>query len=97
MRAYFLLALLLALFVQAQNQPEVKVNHFQNLPARLYFFDDATVCRPHIHHATHTSSLICSRMSYTMILSSATSTFPPTKAKIGSAHKTYQKERQLCS
>ncbi|KAH9989911.1 Oligoxyloglucan reducing end-specific cellobiohydrolase [Russula compacta] len=42
MRAYLLLALLLALFVQAQNQPEVKVNHFQNLPARLYFFDDAT-------------------------------------------------------
>lgn len=47
MRATFLVTLLTLIlpvfFVQAQTEPQVKVNHFQNLPARLYFFDDATV------------------------------------------------------
>ncbi|KAF8489994.1 Oligoxyloglucan reducing end-specific cellobiohydrolase [Russula emetica] len=43
MRASFIAALLLpALFVQAQNDPQVTVNRFENLPARLFFFDDAT-------------------------------------------------------
>ena len=39
----FATLLLSSLFVYAQNAPEVKTNYFQNLPARLYFFDDATV------------------------------------------------------
>jgi hypothetical protein len=44
MRASFLATLFLpVLFVQAQNQPQVKINYFENLPARLFFFDDATV------------------------------------------------------
>jgi hypothetical protein len=48
MRASFLAALLLpAFFVKAQNDPQVTVNRFENLPARLFFFDDATV-RPNI-------------------------------------------------
>ncbi|KAI0057638.1 Oligoxyloglucan reducing end-specific cellobiohydrolase [Artomyces pyxidatus] len=37
---------LLLLVVQAQ-QPEVQVNYFHNLPARLYFFDDATYVAYH--------------------------------------------------
>ena len=49
MRASFIATLLLpALFVQAQNDPQVTVNRFENLPARLFFFDDATV-RPNIY------------------------------------------------
>jgi hypothetical protein len=45
MRASFLAALLLpVLFIKAQNDPQVTVNRFENLPARLFFFDDATVC-----------------------------------------------------
>ncbi len=47
MGAGFLLSLatllLSFLFVNAQNPPEVKINYFENLPAKLYFFDDATV------------------------------------------------------
>ena len=35
--------LILACFTHAQNLPQVKVNYFQNLPAKLYFFDDTTV------------------------------------------------------
>ncbi|KAI0262354.1 Oligoxyloglucan reducing end-specific cellobiohydrolase [Gloeopeniophorella convolvens] len=52
MRAGLLLSLvavlLPALFVHAQNKPpEVKINYFQNLPAKLYFFDDATYVAYH--------------------------------------------------
>jgi hypothetical protein len=48
MRVSFLAAILLpTLFAQAQNDPQVTVNRFENLPARLFFFDDATV-RPNI-------------------------------------------------
>ena len=48
MRVSFFAALLLpTLLVQAQNDPQVTVNRFENLPARLFFFDDATV-RPSI-------------------------------------------------
>ncbi len=32
-----------SLLVLAQNSPQVKINHFENLPARLYYFDDTTV------------------------------------------------------
>lgn len=39
----FATLLLSSLLVYAQNLPEVKTNHFQNLPAKIYFFDDATV------------------------------------------------------
>ncbi|KAH8981343.1 Oligoxyloglucan reducing end-specific cellobiohydrolase [Lactarius akahatsu] len=39
--------LLSFLFVHAQNPPEVKINRFENLPAKLYFFDDATYVAYH--------------------------------------------------
>ncbi|KAI9439495.1 Oligoxyloglucan reducing end-specific cellobiohydrolase, partial [Lactarius psammicola] len=51
MGAGFLLSLatllLSFLSVYAQNPPEVKINHFENLPAKLYFFDDATYVAYH--------------------------------------------------
>jgi hypothetical protein len=47
MGARFLLTfatlLLSSLLVYAQNSPEVTTNYFENMPAKLYFFDDATV------------------------------------------------------
>src|SRR5260221_1684264 len=101
MRARFFATLLLlpALFVQAQNLPEVKVNYFQNLPARLYFFDDATV-RGHISN----NRAICRRHSpppprtlHTMTSYRATSTCPPTRAKIGNAQRTFPKGTRPCS
>ncbi|KAF8264511.1 Oligoxyloglucan reducing end-specific cellobiohydrolase [Lactarius quietus] len=42
-----LLALFLSSFVLAQNAPEVKMNYFENLPARLFFFDDTTYVAYH--------------------------------------------------
>src|SRR6266581_6970218 len=100
MRACFFatLLLLLALFVQVQNQPEVKVNYFQNLPVRLYFFDDATV-RGHISN----NGGICQhhppppRTLHTMTSYRATSTCPPTRAKFGNVQRTYPKGTRPCS
>ncbi|KAI0248766.1 Oligoxyloglucan reducing end-specific cellobiohydrolase [Lactifluus subvellereus] len=51
MTARFILSLatllILACFTHAQNQPQVKVNYFQNLPAKLFSFDDTTYVAYH--------------------------------------------------
>jgi hypothetical protein len=97
MRASFLATLLLpALFVQAQNDPQVTVNRFQNLPARLFFFDDATV-RPNIPTSRTPSDLYLLRMSHTMISSMATSLCPTMRAKVGEDQKIYPKGKLQCS
>lgn len=55
-----------------------------------------STCR-HVHHAAHPSSLTCFRKSRTMILSGVTSTCQATRAKIGSAQRTYRKGKRPCS
>jgi hypothetical protein len=97
MRVSFLAALLLpALLVQAQDDPQVTLNRFENLPARLFFFDDATV-RPNICTSRDAPELYLLRMSHTMISSAATSSCPMMRAKVGKDQKIYPKGKLQCS
>jgi hypothetical protein len=97
MRVSFLAALLLpTLLVLAQNNPQVTVNRFENLPARLFFFDDATV-RPNLSTSRDAPRALLARMSHTMISSMATSSCPTMRAKVGKDQKIYPKGKLQCS
>jgi hypothetical protein len=48
----YVLGLLLYLPLALAQAPESKVNYFDNLPARLFFFDDTTVRHLQAVHCT---------------------------------------------
>jgi hypothetical protein len=100
MRASFLLSFaslfLLPCVTHAQNLPQVKVNYFKNLPANLYFFDDATVRSvSYLTRGTRSTLIPCSMLRTTMSLR-ATSIYRATRGKTGSVQMISHKEIPLC-
>ena len=93
--AAFILFFSLLLFslqsVWAQD-PDVHVNYFHDLPARMFFFDDTTVSLPP-DMPTLLQSHVIFRPYSTTILLKAMSTSPMKKERTGNLHQVYHKAK----
>jgi hypothetical protein len=99
MRVSFLLSLATSLILPfltcAQNQPQTQVTHFKNLPARVYFFDDATVRTTSSLTQAFSQPLIS--LLRTMMSFKESYSYQVTRGKTGPAQMIYHKVMLLCS